>query len=85
MPKIFSLAILSFSFLLVGSRGDIIPRPSHLEPDVRVSLHPAPDILSFRFCSCGCSRGSFREWLEGCFSSNYYGFHLHDEDVPSRH
>jgi hypothetical protein len=34
------------------SREAITPRPSLLEPDVRVSVHPAPDVLSFRFCSC---------------------------------
>ena len=40
------------------------PRPSHLDLDVRVSVHPAPDVLSFRFCSCGRSHGSFHELLE---------------------
>jgi hypothetical protein len=70
---------------LVGSRGDIIPRPSQLDPDVRVSLHPAPDVLKLSFCSCERNRGNFREQLEGCFFSNCYGFHLHDEDVPSLH
>ena len=33
---------------LVESRGDIIPRPSQLDPDVLVSPHPAADVLSFR-------------------------------------
>jgi hypothetical protein len=46
---------------LVGSRGDIIPRPSQLDPDVRVSLHPAPDVLKLSFCSCERNRGNFRE------------------------
>ncbi len=69
-------------FSLVESRGDIIPRPSQLDPDVLVSPHPAPDVLSFRFCSCGNNRGSFREPLRGCYFSNYYGFHPHDVDVP---
>ncbi len=45
----------------VGSGGSIISRPSQLDPDVQVSPHPAPDVLSFRVCSCECSRGSFRE------------------------
>jgi hypothetical protein len=62
-----------------------MPRPSQLDPDVRLSMHPAPDVLSRGFCSCGGSRGSFREWLEGYFSSSYYGCHLHDGGVPSRH
>ncbi len=69
----------------VGSRGRITVRPSQLDLGVRVSPHPAPDVLSFRVCSCECSRGSFREWLEGYFSSNLSGFHRHDGDVPSRH
>ncbi len=28
------------------------PRPSQLDPYVPVSVHTAPDVLSFRFCSC---------------------------------
>jgi hypothetical protein len=32
---------------LVGSRGTIKSRPSHLDLDVPVSVHPAPDILGF--------------------------------------
>jgi putative transposase len=35
------------------SRGAIMPRPSLLDPYVQFSSHTAPDILSFRFCSCG--------------------------------
>jgi hypothetical protein len=68
--------------ILVESRGDIIPRPSQLDPDVLVSPHPAPDVLGLRLCSCGDNRGSFRELLEGYLFSNYYGNHLHDADVP---
>ena len=60
------------------SRGDIIPRPSHLDLDVPISVHPAPDVLSFRFCSCGDSHDNFHGWLEGYFSSSYCGFHLRD-------
>jgi hypothetical protein len=30
---------------LVGSRGTIKPRPSHLDLDVPLSVHPAPDFL----------------------------------------
>jgi len=37
--------------------GGIILRTSELEPDVLVSPHPAPYILSFRFASCGYNRG----------------------------
>ena len=70
---------------LFESMRGIIPGTSQLNPDVRVSPHPASDILSFRFCSCGCNRGSFDESLEGYFSSSCYGFHRHDEDVSSRH
>ncbi|MEH2241322.1 hypothetical protein, partial [Nostoc sp.] len=33
-------------FFLVESMGDVIPRTSQLDPDVRVSVHPAPDVLS---------------------------------------
>jgi hypothetical protein len=35
---------------MVGSRGAITHRPSLLDPDVRLSPHPAPDVLNFRFC-----------------------------------
>ena len=37
---------------LVESRGSIISRPSHLDLDVPLSVHPAPDILGLRFCLC---------------------------------
>jgi hypothetical protein len=47
--------------LLVESRKGIAPRPSPLDPDVPISVHPAPDVLSFRFCSCEYNRDSFRE------------------------
>ena len=40
------------------------PRPSHLDLDVRVSVHPAPDVLSFRVCSYGHNRDSFHGPLE---------------------
>ena len=46
---------LSILFLLHGvanvvveSRGAIMLRPSQLDPDVPISVHPAPDVLSFR-------------------------------------
>jgi hypothetical protein len=34
----------------VESRGSIISRPSHLDLDVPVSVHPAPDVLGLRLC-----------------------------------
>ena len=69
-------------FSLVESMGGIILRTSELDPDVLVSPHPAPDVLGLRLCSCGDNRGSFREPLEGCLFSSYYGFRLHDVDEP---
>jgi hypothetical protein len=33
---------------LVGSRGTITSRPSPLDLGVRLSPHPAPDVLGFR-------------------------------------
>ena len=44
-------------FTLLESKEAIIPRPSLLDLDVHISMHPAPDILSLRFCSCGYNRG----------------------------
>ena len=63
----FPIPLSSFLMLrsLVESRGNIISRPSQLEPDVPFSRHPAPDVLSFRICSYGYNRGSFHELLEG--------------------
>ena len=60
-------------------------RPSLLDPDVPVSVHPAPDVLSFRFCSCGYNRDSFRVQLEGLFSSSCCDFRLRGVDVLSLH
>jgi hypothetical protein len=62
---IFLPATLNYSGVLVESRAGIIPRPSLLNLGVQLSLHPASDVLSFRFCSCVCNRGSFRGLLEG--------------------
>jgi len=67
---------------MVESMGGIILRTSQLDPDVRLSPHPAPDVLGLRLCSCGDNRGSFREPLEGYLFSSYYGCRLHDVDVP---
>ena len=52
---------LKTDLFLVGSKEAIMPRSSHLDPDVQVSLHLAPDVLSLRFCSCGDNHGRFRE------------------------
>ena len=38
--------------MLVESREAIKPRPSLLDLDVPLSVHPAPDILGLRFCLC---------------------------------
>jgi hypothetical protein len=35
------------TMIRVGSRRVIRPCPSQLDPDVRVSAHPAPDVLGF--------------------------------------
>ena len=56
--------------ILVESREAITPRPSQLDPDVQVSPHLAPDVLTLRFCSCGGTYDSFREQLKGYFSSS---------------
>ncbi len=62
-----------------------MPRPSLLNLDVRLSVHPASDALSFCFCSCGGIGDSFRERLEDYLSSSSCGSHLCDGDVPFRH
>ncbi|MEH2292707.1 hypothetical protein [Nostoc sp.] len=49
---------------LVESIADIIPRTSQLNLDVRLSSHPASDVLSLRFCSCVCNRGNSHELLQ---------------------
>ncbi len=70
---------------MLESRAGIILRPSLLNLDVRVSVHPASDVLTLRFCSCRLNRGNFREGLEDFCSSSLRGFHQHDVDVSSRH
>lgn len=42
---------------LVESRAGIIPRPSLLDPSVRLSPHSAPDSIRLCLCSCVCNRG----------------------------
>ncbi|MBH8576386.1 hypothetical protein I8752_34775 [Nostocaceae cyanobacterium CENA369] len=36
-----------------------MPRTSHLNLGVRVSPHPASDVLTLRFCSCAGKYGNF--------------------------
>ena len=57
-----------------------MPRPSRLEPDVRLSPHTAPDVLSLRFCSRGCGHGRTHVKLQDCPVSHSDGFHLHGAD-----
>jgi hypothetical protein len=76
-------SIPSGKHAVVESRWDIIPSPSLLDLDVPISVHPAPDILNFRFCSCGCNRDRTRVLLPDYSVSNYHDFHLHDVDVLS--
>ena len=65
--------------------GDIIPRTSQLELGVRLSPHPAPDVLSLRFCSCDCNRGNSHELLQDSFSSSWHDFHRCDAGEPVLH
>jgi hypothetical protein len=57
-----------------------MPRPSQLDPCVRLSPHTAPDILSFRFCSCGCNGGRIHVLLQGFPASNFDDFCLRGVD-----
>ena len=63
--------------------GSIISRTSLLELDVRLSVHPAPDVLSFSFCSCANNRGNSHELLLGFSSSGLRDYHLGDGDEPA--
>ncbi|WP_322696366.1 hypothetical protein [Nostoc sp. DedSLP03] len=49
----------------LGMDGGIIPRTSVLNLDVRFSLHPAFDVLSFRFGSCAGSHDI--SWIHQIF------------------
>ncbi|WP_236721401.1 HPP family protein [Trichormus sp. NMC-1] len=75
---IFLMIILD---AMVESREDIAPRPSQLNLGVRLSSHPASDVLSFGACSCVCNRGSFHEWLEGFYFSNFYVCNWRDSSL----
>ena len=59
------------TLIKVESMGDIIPRTSQLNLGVRLSPHPASDVLSLRLCSCACNRGNSHELLQ-----DYYFFQL---------
>ncbi|NEP01502.1 MAG: hypothetical protein F6K58_23165 [Symploca sp. SIO2E9] len=76
---------IELSCFVVESMGGIILSTSQLDPDVPVSVHPAPDILSRSFCPCGVVGGSSDEQLEGCFSSSCCGFHPHGVDGLFHH
>ncbi len=84
-PQLSHYIIIHAGGLLDRVEGGYYPRPSPLDLDVKLSPHPAPDVLNFRFCSCGYNRGSFRGLLEGCFFSSSSGFYLHDVGVLFRH
>ena len=63
----------------VESREAITPRPSRLDPGVRLSSHPAPDNLG---CSCGCNRGRIRESPSGYLVSSLSGYRQCDGGEP---
>lgn len=69
----------------VESMGDIIPRTSRLDPCVPVSVYTAPDVLSFRFCSCACNRDNSHELLPDYFPSNWRDSHRCDADESVLH
>lgn len=56
-------------------------RPSLLDPDVRVFVHPAPDTLSVRFCSCGCIGDMIDELPKGSLTSSHHDSRLHGAGV----
>jgi hypothetical protein len=59
---------------VVESMGDIIPRTSQLNLGVRLSPHPASDVLSLRFCSCGYNRENSHELLLDYSFSSWHDF-----------
>ncbi len=71
--------------VLVESMRDIIPCTSQLDPCVPVSVYTAPDVLSFRFCSCVCNRDNSHELLQDYFSSSWRDFRRCDAGVPVPH
>lgn len=70
------------NLFLVESMPGIIRGTSLLNLGVRLSPHPASDVLSLRFCSCACNRGNSRESLQDYFSSSWRDFHQCDAGEP---
>ncbi len=50
-------------------------RPSHLDPDVRLSPHPAPDSIRQCLCSCVGNRGMTHVELPDYWVSSCGDFH----------
>ena len=63
--------------------GSIISRTSLLGPDVWLSPHPAPDVLSSRSCSCAGNGDNFRVLPLNFASSSLRGFHRRGGDEPA--
>jgi hypothetical protein len=62
----------------------IIRGTSLLNLGVRLSPHPASDVLRLRFCSCVCNRGNSRELLLDYFSDSWRGFRRCDAGEPGQ-
>jgi hypothetical protein len=76
---IFRASFLNHSW--VESSGAIKPRPSQLDPNVRVSLHSAPDYIKlFQLFPCGYSRDKIHAALLDSFVSSCYDCHRYDVD-----
>ena len=61
-------------------------RTSHLDLDVRLSVHPAPENLNLSdFCSCGDSGDSFYGLLTGFGIPSYRGSHRCDVTLRFLH
>jgi hypothetical protein len=71
--------------VLVESMPGIIRGTSQLNLGVRLSPHPASDVLSLRFCSCVCNRGNSHELLQDYFSSSWRDFRRCDAGEPVPH
>ncbi len=71
--------------VMLESMGGIILRTSLFDLDVPVSVYPALDILSLRFCPCGYNRDRIRVQQLDFLVSNYCGFRLCGVDVLVLH
>ncbi len=80
-----SLRFLTMPDTLVESMPGIIRGTSLLNLGVRLSPHPASDVLSLHFCSCVCNRGNSHELLQDYFSSSWRDFHRCDADESVLH